>query len=62
MRELAQFDNTEKLNFREADFWADAAAEFNQLRAKYLEYKKFYDENRGAEFSAKESTQRGATC
>lgn len=45
MRELAQFDKTEKIHFRDNDFWSDAANEFNHLQAKYLEYKRLCDEN-----------------
>lgn len=45
MRELAQFDKSEEINFRENDFWSDAAGEFNELRRKYLEYKRLCDEN-----------------
>jgi hypothetical protein len=40
MRELAQFEMTEEIHFREDDFWNDAAIEFNQLRAKLLAYKR----------------------
>jgi hypothetical protein len=63
MRELAHFDNTESLNFREEDFWSDAAHEFNDLRDKYLEYKRFWDEHRkGCDQTADESARRGASC
>jgi hypothetical protein len=46
MRELAQFDNTEVVQFRDDDFWSDAAREFNALREKYLAYKQLCDANR----------------
>jgi hypothetical protein len=45
MRELAQFDKTDSIHFRENDFWSDAAGEFNELRRKYLAYKKLCDEH-----------------
>lgn len=45
MRELAEFDKSEKINFRNNDFWTAAANEFNHLRAKYLDYKRLCDEN-----------------
>lgn len=45
MRELAQFDSTETIHFREGDFWGEAANEFNQVRNKYLAYKRLCDEN-----------------
>jgi hypothetical protein len=45
MRELAQLDNTEELRFRQNDFWNAAALEFNELRRKYVEYKRLCDEH-----------------
>ncbi len=45
MRELAEFDKSEKIHFRDNDFWSAAAAEFNQLRSKYLDYKHLCDAN-----------------
>ncbi len=45
MRELSEHGNTEELHFRQNDFWNEAAVEFNNLRRKYLEYKRLCDEH-----------------
>lgn len=46
MRELAEFGNTEEIRFRDGDFWADAASEFNELRAQLRHYRQLCETHR----------------
>ena len=46
MRELADGGNTEEMRFREGDFWADAAEEFNELRKQHRYYRQLCEAHR----------------
>jgi hypothetical protein len=46
MRELSEYGNTEELRFRDGDFWADAASEFNEMRKHYRHYRQLCETHR----------------